>query len=231
MRWTSLPAEAGEPLEHGRECQPRSSPAKAWISSMTTARSPRNSSLGGHAPAHQHHLERLGRGQQDVGRVADEAAAGRLAPTSPCHLNARRPTARVALEPRLLVVEERPDRARRRAPMTRRPVLGVHAREQREERRLGLAAGGRREHDAVLARRGSASMACSWTGRSAAKPSALTIWYWSAGAGDRRRRSCVTASGVAVAEVELDVVDAARRRPRPRRSSGVSSLGVEQSSS
>ena len=70
MRCTSRPACRSQPLEREREVDPRLLCATAWISSTITHCVPANSCrLRG-----EHQVERLGGGDEDVGRVAQHGA-------------------------------------------------------------------------------------------------------------------------------------------------------------
>ena len=92
--------------------------------------------------ADQHGLERLGRGQQDVRRVAEYLLPGRRADVTMPDRGAPPEPARVLLQPGQQVVEQ--GFQRRKVEHGRAiPAPGLHHREQREHRRLGLAARGR----------------------------------------------------------------------------------------
>ena len=127
--------------------------------------------------------------------------------TSPCQ-TAGPPAdqAVVALQPRLLVVQQRLERAdvEDGQPV---PGLGQGLGEQREEGRLGLAAGGRGQDEQV----GPVQDARRWPAPAPAaatrQPRELTTWCCRAG---------WSRSKAAMSQVQLDVVD--RRRPAAARS-------------
>jgi hypothetical protein len=100
---------------------------------------------------HQHDLERLGRGHQQLGRLAQEGAT-LVAGGVPVPDEAAEPDhLRVAVEALGLVVEQRLDRGDvERADALR--LIADQRREHREHAGLGLAAGGRREDHGVVAR-------------------------------------------------------------------------------
>ncbi len=98
----------------------------------------------------EHRLDRLGRGEQDVGRLGEEAVALGLAGVAVPETDAAPHQAPVALEAEVEVVEQRPqgtDVQHAESP----PVLAEHARQQREHGGFGLAAGGGCHGDGVVA--------------------------------------------------------------------------------
>lgn len=103
---------------------------------------------GRHLGAHHHDFERLGRGEQDIGRLGDKAFAS----SSPdIAVPLERPATeqvRVASEPMLLIVQQGANRGHV-DHRDRRPVLAVHEREQRKHGCLGLATGRGGQDDAV----------------------------------------------------------------------------------
>ena len=169
-------------------CQPRSSPAKAC--DLVDDHGPQ---VGEELPvldlgADQHRLERLRRGQQDVGRLAQDPPAARTqrrrrARPRPLGRATRRSVSRRGSE----VVEQRLQRAdvEHRQPG---PALVGHRGQQREHRpprscrrRSGRAAA-RRARPAPARRPPAAAAAAS------AQPRVLTMWWASAG--------CSRSSGV-----------------------------------
>ena len=77
IRCSSRPASRVMRSRTDSRCQPRSSPAKAWISSTITARRLAEQAAGIDVRRDQHHLQRLGRREQAVGRIAEDVPPGR----------------------------------------------------------------------------------------------------------------------------------------------------------
>ena len=148
IRWMGRPVTRVSRSRTASRCQPRSSPANACTSSTTIARSPANSS-----PCST--LRLISIASSDSGVVSSMSGGSRSsrcradAPTSPCQIATRRPSQlRIARQPGQQVVQQRLQRAdvddRQAGPAPR-----VHRGQQREHRRLGLAARRRREQQRV----------------------------------------------------------------------------------
>ena len=97
----------------------------------------------------EHRLDRLGRGQQHVGRLGEKPVAFGLAGVPVPEADGAADEAAVAFESGVEVVEQRPKRAHVEDGQAS-PVLGEHPREQGEDRCLGLSAGGRCHRDGVI---------------------------------------------------------------------------------
>ena len=98
----------------------------------------------------EQHLDRLGRGQQQIGRLPhDPPPAGGADVAVPA---VDPPPERIGAgaQPRLQVVQQRLDRADVEHAQPAPPAV-EHPRQQREHRRLRLAAGGRRQQQDVVA--------------------------------------------------------------------------------
>ena len=105
--------------------------------------------LVGDTRGHQHRFQRLGGGEEQVGRLGEEPVPFWLADVAVPASDPSADELAVAFEPPLEVVEQRPQRAyvqHRQAP----PVLGEHPRQQRQHRRFGFAAGGGGGGDQVV---------------------------------------------------------------------------------
>ncbi len=98
---------------------------------------------------HQHHLQRLRRGQQAVGRVAEHVPAGGGGHVAVPEGRTPAQERAVPLEPHVEVVQEGLDRADVEHAQPR-PALRQHARGHGQEGRLRLAARRGRQHDHVL---------------------------------------------------------------------------------
>jgi hypothetical protein len=132
-----------------RRCQPRSSPAKACSSStMTARRSPKSTPRFDRRETSMTSIDsgvvnRISGGSRRIPRRCDVAdvAVPSLDPTAhePC----------VVGQPRLQIVQQRLDGTDVEDAQPA-PPLGEHSGEQREERRLGLAARGRPDDQGVL---------------------------------------------------------------------------------
>ena len=111
IRWRSRPASRPIRWSSASRCQPRSSRAKAWTSSTTTARTPANSRSWRIEAGDQHRLQRLGRRQQAVGRLRQNPPLDRGRHVAVPDGGPAADQAVVALQPLLLVVEQGLDRA------------------------------------------------------------------------------------------------------------------------
>ena len=97
----------------------------------------------------QHHLQRLRRGEQAVGRVAEHVPPGGRGHVAVPEGRSPAQERAVPLEPNVEVVEQGLDRADVEHAQAR-PALGEHAGGDGQEGRLGLAARRGRQHDHVL---------------------------------------------------------------------------------
>ena len=102
----------------------------------------------------QHDLERLGRRQHAIRRLALNPL-----PCTGSHVampESRSPSheAAIAREPKLQIVEQRLDRAKIKDAQAL-PIFGEHPRQDRKKGGLRLAAGGRGQDDQMLARQDS----------------------------------------------------------------------------
>ena len=79
IRWIGRPANRSTRASTPSRCHPRSEAANACSSSTTTARSAGEEPVVVDAARDEHRLERLGRGQQDVRRLGEDALAGGVA--------------------------------------------------------------------------------------------------------------------------------------------------------
>jgi hypothetical protein len=105
--------------------------------------------LVGDARRHQHRLKRLGGRKQYVGRLGEQPIPLRLVDVAVPAAHSPADELPVAVEALVEVVEQRPQRAdvqHGQAP----PILGEYPRQQRQHRRLGLAAGGGGGSDQVV---------------------------------------------------------------------------------
>lgn len=102
------------------------------------------------SPGDEHGLDRLWRGEQDVGWFGEEPVPLRLAGVAMPQADGAADQAPVGLEAKVQVVEQGPEGADVQHGEAS-PVLTEHAREQREEGGLGLAAGRGRHGDGVVA--------------------------------------------------------------------------------
>ncbi len=185
----------GRPIESvsrsstASRCQPRSSPAKACTSSTTTARRPAKKAAMVDVGADQHRLERLRRGQQDVGPLAQDPPA--VAAVRRRRARARRGPAEpggVRLQPGREVVQQRLERAdvEHRGPG---PALRGHPGQQREGAASVLppAVGA---SSTASSPSSSGSIASSCSGRRPGQPRVLTMWCSDAGVQPVQRFGC-----------------------------------------
>lgn len=96
----------------------------------------------------QHALDRFGRGQDDVGRVLQRTLLARLRHIAMPELHPSANESCVVFETLGKVVEQRLDRADVQHAHAA-PVLAKHARQHRDDRRLGLATCSRRQQQAM----------------------------------------------------------------------------------
>ena len=148
IRWRSRPASRPIRCSSASRCQPRSSRAKAWTSSTTTARTPANSRswrIEAETSITSSDSGVVSRQSGGSSRIRFLAEAGHVAVPD------GRPAAHqavVPLQPLLLVVQQGLDRADVEDGQPA-PGAGQGLGDQREEGRLGLAAGGRGQHQQV----------------------------------------------------------------------------------
>ena len=98
----------------------------------------------------EHHLERLGRRQKQIGGILNDALAGGLGSVAMPEGSTAADEIAVIGQTRFQIVEEGLDRAdidHRQPP----PILREHPGENRKRGRLGLSAGGGSENDLVVA--------------------------------------------------------------------------------
>ena len=126
MRWTGGRTSASSRSSESARWVPRLSRARAWISSTITVRTVR--SMAAAAVAREQDVERLGRGDQDVRRLAAHRGARRAAGVSPVRTSTRtsgserverRGSRRAALAGSSGRRCRAPAAARRRAPASR----------------------------------------------------------------------------------------------------------------
>ena len=104
----------------------------------------------GRAARDQHHLDRLRRGQQQVGRLARDPPPPGGADVAVPAVDAPAHEVGAGVQPRLGVVEQRLDRTDPEHAQTAPSAL-QHARQQRQQGRLRLAPGGGRQQQGVVA--------------------------------------------------------------------------------
>ena len=90
-RWTSWRRDPREPLDHAHQVRAAIGPGERVTSSMTTTRRSANRDALVDAPRDEHHLERLGRRHQELGRLFRNCRRSWSA-VSPCQTKRRRPT-------------------------------------------------------------------------------------------------------------------------------------------
>ena len=219
-------------------CAPRLVGASAWISSMITASTPRKRLA---RLRREHQVERLGRGDEDVGRVADERAA-LSAGVSPVRMpttgsvqrrrrGARRrggcrraaPAGSSRRRPRGPAAARCRGRVRRCLLRHRRGHQAVDGPEERGE---GLARAGRGEDQRVVAAPRSAGQPCAW----AAVGSANEVSNHARTAGEARQGHPVEATALGPSSTRSrGIRQSARWRDRRRSVYRLSRGGSETS--
>ena len=102
------------------------------------------------AARHEHHLDRLGRGQQQIGTIAQDRPPPGRADIAVPEIDAPSDQVAVGPETRFDVVQEGLERTDVEHAQPA-PLFGEHPRQERKHRGLGLAAGGGRQHQGVVA--------------------------------------------------------------------------------